>query len=134
MRRTLETLTIANAYDLAQQEVYSLHDSMRESAENMPEQLSLAHANAADKLETALGSMYDCRVPTEFSELKITWEEWQGKIHRPQRRDNIVNFLVAYLARVPRRHDTEKLRTALQETIDALNNVYFPGMSGRRAA
>lgn len=134
MRKRLETMTIANAYEFAQQDVFDLNESMREAAENMPEQLNSAHMEAAGRLETALGYIWDCRVPTEFSEVEVTWEEWRGKIHRPQRRDNVVNFLIEYLAYVPQRGDTEKLRDDLKLTIGLLKNVYFPGMSGRRAA
>jgi hypothetical protein len=134
MRRGRETGTIDGALDLARQEVFDLQDSMNDAAENMPEQLNTWHAAAASNLDIALSFMYDCDAPPKLREVEVTWSEWSGKIFRPQRRDNVVSFLCAYLAYVPENEETKTLRTNLQYAIDMLNGVVFPGMSSRRAA
>lgn len=134
MRKRYETGTIENIFEFARQEVFDLQDEMENAADNMPEQLGRAHANAAQLLGVALSSIYDCDVPSYLCDVEVRWEEWKGTIYRPQKRDNVVNFLRAYLAQVPQSDRTEKLRADLQYTIDALENVFFPGMSGRRAA
>jgi hypothetical protein len=134
MRKVLEVATIDNAFEFAQQDVYDLHESMRDSADNMPEQLNTAYANAADNLSIAIDYLLDCGAPTELCNVEVTWKEWRGKLYRSQLRDNVVNFLRAYLARVPQKKETEKLRSDLQDAIGILVEMFFPGMSGRRAA
>lgn len=134
MRKQLESLTIGNQIDFALTELFDLQDEMQSAAENMPEQLSGAHAQAATSLELAWSGLSDCGVPDDLSEEEVTWTKWVGKIHRPQRRDNVVSYLCAYLARVPKNDNTEKLRADLEYIIDTLRGVFFPGMSGRRAA
>jgi hypothetical protein len=86
-------------------------------------------------LDIALDRLYDCEVPAELRDREVAWPEWQAKkLFRPRRRDNVVNFLRAYLANVPQSGENGRLVGALQQAIDMLERVYFPGMSGRRAA
>ena len=134
MRKRFETSTIENELEFARQEVFDLQDEMNNAADNMPEQLNTWHADAAQLLDVALNYVYDCDTPSSLRDVEVTWPEWKGKIFRPQRRDNVVNFLRAYLAKIPRTDETERLRSDLQSAIEALKNVFFPGMNGRRAA
>ena len=132
MRTRCETATIENAFEFARQDLYELQTEMGDAADNMPEQLNKAYAEAAQLLSVALHYVNHCDVPAELCDVEVTWTEWKGKIHRPQRRDNIVNFLSAYLKQVPQNDGNEKLRSSLRDAIEVLKNVFFPGMSGRR--
>jgi hypothetical protein len=135
MRKTFRASTIESELDLARQEICEIADSMREASENMPEQLNGGYSDAAVKLEIALSRLYECDVPAELSDQEVAWPEWQAKkLFRPQRRDNVVSFLRAYLSNVPQSEENRCLVKALQQAIDILERVYFPGMSGRRAA
>jgi hypothetical protein len=134
MRKVYDRGTIESALDFVTEDVFELQDEMNGAAENMPEQLSTAHADAAQLLDVALSYMRDCTAPSELSDVEVTWVEWRGKKFRPQRRDNVVSFLQAYLGQVPQTDSTKKLRSDLQSAIDVLKNVYFPGMGRRRAA
>lgn len=135
MGKVFERATIASAFDLAKQDVYELAESMQEAAEAMPEQLNGTHAEAAIQLEISVGELFRCDPPSDLRDEEVTWLEWRGKkLYRPQRRDNVVNFLRAYRARIPENDNTEELRTVLLRAIERLEDVFFPGMSGRRAA
>lgn len=135
MRRTLERATIESAFDFAQQEVFELAESMREAAENMPEQLNGAYTEAANSLQVAHDFMTQDEIPIELRDEEVAWREWRGsKIFRPQRRDNVVNFLRAYLTRLPQDNETKRLRKNLELAINVLDSIFFPGMSGKRAA
>ena len=110
MRRTFVRTTIESGFDGAQQEVFELAESMCEAAENMPEQLNGAHTAAADWLQVAHDFMTRDVIPTKLRDEEIVWREWTGsKIFRPQRRDNVVKFLRAYLTRLPHEDETKHL-------------------------
>lgn len=134
MRKVIETSTIDGALEFAKQDVYDLQNEMSDAADAMPEQLSAAHAEAAQLLDVATSFLSSCDTPSYLGDTKVTWAEWRGKIYRPQRRENVVNFLRAYLAHVPETDETEKLRDDLDGAITVLERVFFPGMRGRRAA
>jgi hypothetical protein len=134
MRQERETATIENAFEFAVQDVYDLYADMEQAAENMPEQLSGAHAHAAVMLDMARSYMNSYDIPEILRDKEVTWWIWTGKFYRPQKRENVVNFLNAYLLEVPISEETEKLRSDLGEAIEILSNVFFPGMRGRRAA
>jgi hypothetical protein len=129
-----ESATVENAFEFALQDVYDLHADMEQAAENMPEQLNGAHADAAVMLGQALHYMNISDIPESLRDKEVAWWVWTGKFFRPQKRENVVNFLSAYLSEVSVNKETEKLRSDLGEAIEILNNVFFPGMRGRRAA
>jgi len=134
MRKAYETNSIESEFEFAKQDVYDLQEEMSASADNMPEQLGTAHAEAARLLDTAWSFLLDCDVPSDLRDKEVVWQEWKGNIHRPQRRDNVVNFLYAYLSQIRAVYQTAKLREDLRFAIDILSDVYFPGMRGKRAA
>lgn len=134
MRKRYEKGTIENALEFFRQDVFDLQEEMNNAADNMPEQLNGAHAEAAQLLQVALDFIDNTDVPSELRDVEVAWLEWKGKIFRPQKRDDVVNFLRAYLDQVPRSEEFKRLKTDLGHAIEALTNVFFPGMSGRRAA
>ena len=139
MRKTWSRDTFAHAISEAFSEVLLLSEEMREAFDGTPE--SLKRSRLGQRRETAakLLEQYEPDMPKPLRDDKhqVLWIEMvrgkDGNLFRPARRDNAVRRLltcVAYLSTLPGRDDTDKLKTELQHSINILDAVDFPGMSG----
>ena|SRR5258707_176474 len=136
MRKTWSEDTLAHAIDEAFQEVFTLAQEMEEAFDGTPESLKQSSMGqsreaAATELETAWDTP---SVPDALRENRIMWMEMSGKLFRPARRNNVVSCLqscIAHLSSLVDDYDVKKLKESLQNSVDILSKVHFPGMSGR---
>lgn len=137
MRKTWSTDTLAHAISEAFSEIFSLSEEMREAFDGTPESLKQSRLGRRREAAADLLEQYEPDVPAPLREHQVAWIEMRrgkdGKLFRPARRDNAVRCLlacVAYLLTMPDNGDTSKLKSELQNAVDVLDTVDFPGMSG----
>jgi hypothetical protein len=140
VRSTLKYAIEEGGYQLSE-----LSDEMREAFEGTPEVFQGTTGRprevAADNLEVAYDLLLGCNVPEELRDEDVEWIELRAgknrRLYRPARRDNVVSCLracIAQLATVSQDDEISKLKNELQTVVDILDAVFFPGMTGRRAA
>ncbi len=136
---------MASAISEVGYQVYELAEEMREAFEDTPEVFQSTtgkpREEAADDLERANDILMGFDLPEHLRDEEIVWMEMRAgktrRLFRRVRRDNVVRCLracVARLSAVSQDDDITERRKELQRVIDLLDAVFFPGMTGRRAA
>jgi len=139
MRKIWSRDTLAHAISETFSEVLLLSEEMREAFDGTPESLKQSRLGRRRQAAANLLEQYEPEMPIPLRDDKhqVVWIEMvrgkDGNLFRPARRDNAVRCLltcVAYLSSLPDRDDTDKLKFQLQNAINILDSVDFPGMSG----
>jgi len=139
MRKIWSRDTLAHAISETFSEVLLLSEEMREAFDGTPGSLKQSRLGRRRQAAANLLEQYEPEMPIPLRDDKhqVVWIEMvrgkDGNPFRPARRDNAVRCLltcVAYLSSLPDRDDTDKLKFQLQNAINILDSVDFPGMSG----
>jgi len=140
MRQNWTEAYLAHAIRWACYEVDDLAEEMAEAFDAMPDFFQEYHyrrESAADRLREAAATLATLSAPDGFSQRLVEWMEMvpgkDGKIFRPQRRDNVVRCLEACVQLLAHSTDDNngvlELNDDLQEIIDLLAPIEFPGMA-----
>jgi hypothetical protein len=127
--------TVTDAIRWVFEVIIELECDMEEKFENAQPWAQESGANQ-DRMHAAavLGSAHEPTIPASLRDESHVFEWWEKtERSRPDRRDNLVTCLqacVAYLSTLPG-EDARCLKKELRETIEILNDVYFPPMFAR---
>jgi hypothetical protein len=140
MLKSANENTLSDAISEAYFEISTLAEEMQDAFDNTPEQFKENSGRSREEAAHWLEAVLEPRLPADLTG-NSHWVKWSemvaGKdrrIFRPARRNNIVNCLKSCLAYISKYPETEELKSAKQSleiTIDNLESIFFPGMTGR---
>lgn len=145
MKKVWCETNLSDAIGECQREISELADDMRNAFECTPEVFKdttgLPREEAADDLEIASDMLSEYDIPTALKNEEVYWWEMRagrdGRLFRPARRDNVVRCLQACVSRLlkePQEAEIVDVISKWRAAINWLEAVYFPGMTGQRAA
>ncbi len=145
MREEWRQNTLAGAIEDCQSAANELYEDMRDVFDRTPDVFKDTTGRprelAADNLELASDLLMGVNIPIELQDEEVKWLKMRAgknrQLFRPAQRNNVVRCLQACVARlsaVTQDDDISKAKDDVQGAVDILNAVYFPGMTGRRAA